>query len=191
MVDEVMVNGKKIYIKPSKSRFQKTAFQMSQEIYYDLHKIGITQDFISLQLCKNPLRQGEPAQISWTVNGKEFTFMCNKQDRYLDNLGVISKVIAQESYAIRNGLKSFAQVMNQFSIGYDENKPKLKTPREILGVASDCKDFDYIEYKFKQKAKELHPDVTNDDGKQFKELNEAFTELKKELTKTESETHGN
>jgi hypothetical protein len=183
MADLVIVNGRKVYIKAGRSNFTKTAFQLSQVIYDSFNQIGITKEFIDLPLPRNPMKEGEPAQISWKVNGKDFYYLSNKQRRYVDNLGVISVVIKQESYAIRNGLKTFAQVMNQFAIGYDEDKPKTKTPREVIGVASDCKDFDYIEYKFKQKAKELHPDINKGDGNAFRELNEAFVEIKKEFNK--------
>ena len=180
MNDIVMINGKKVTIKPTKSRFTKTAFQMSQEIYSALQKIGITKEFVDLTLCRNPLKSGEPAQISWRVNDKDFYFQCNKQDRYVDNLGVITKVIEQESYAIRNGLKTFTQVMNQFVIGFEEGGEKILSPREIIGVDSKCNDLEYIKFKFKQKAKELHPD-NGGNVNLFQKLNLSMEILEKEL----------
>ena len=153
---------------------------MSGEIYNSLAKIGITEDFIDLPMPRNPLKRGELAQISWQVNGEDFYYKCDKQERFLDNLGVISKVIAQESYAIRNGLKSFGQVMNQFKIGYDGHAPKTKTPREIIGIEESCKDLGYISYVYKKKAKALHSDTGGSD-KDMAELNEAFNSLKREL----------
>ena len=70
--------------------------------------------------------------------------------------------------------------MNQFRIDYDPNAPRIKTPREILGIPENMNDIDYITFKYKQKAKELHPDKGGD-SEEFKELNEAFIALKKEL----------
>ena len=185
-MDEVIVNGRKINIKPTRSRFTKTAYQMQQEIYNDLAKIGITKEYIDLPLSRNPLKRDEPAQISWTANKKDFYFQCNKQERYVDNLGVIAKVIEQESYAIRNGLKTFTQVMNQFRLDYKEGQENTQTPREIIGVPADCKDLEYIQFKYKQKAKTIHPDIGGDQ-EAFKKLHEAYTELEKELEKKDEQ----
>lgn len=176
--EKFTVNGKVVYIRPSNSTFKKSAFQIKEEILRDLKKIGITDEYIDLSLPRNPLKCGEPAQISWVVNGKDFYFQCSKQERYVDNLGVISRVIEQESYAIRNGLKSFGQVMNQFRLGYDETGEKIKSPHDILGIPHSMKDIDYITFKYKQRAKELHPDNEKGDAEKFKELKEAYDQLK-------------
>lgn len=181
-MNNVEVNGKMVYIKPTKSKFHKSAFMMSEEIYNAFSKIGITREFIDLQIARNPLKLGQVAQISWVVNGKDFYFACSTQDRYVDNLGVITKVIEQESYAIRNGLKSFGQVMNQFRIGFDESEKIIqKSPREIIGVEKNCQDFEYITFKYKQKSKELHPDMESGNADSFKELNNSYEILKKEF----------
>jgi hypothetical protein len=178
---QVLVNGNMVKIKPTPSTFKQSAYKMSTQIYKDLARIGITKEYIDLPICKNELRRDEPARISWRVNGKDFYFESREQQRFVDNLGVIMKVIEQESYAIRNGLKDFFQVMNQFALDYNENVPKVRTFREIVGVQSDCKDLDYIHFKYKQKAKELHPDSANGDTAKFQELNNALQELEKEL----------
>ena len=152
---------------------------MSQEIYRDLEKIGITKEFIDLPIPRNPLKLGEAAQISWTVNKHQYYFSSNKQERFQDNLGVLAVVIKQESYSIRNGLKTFTQVMNQFAIGFDDKKEKTKTPREIIGVEENSKDKEYITFKYKQKARTLHPDAGGN-AEEFRKLNEAYNEIMKE-----------
>ena len=176
----IEVNGKSIKIRPTKSKFERSAFQISQEIYQAFERIGITRDFITLELPRNPLKNDLPAEIAWVVNGKDHYYSCDTQETYRDNLGVISKVIIQDAYAIRNGMKSLGQVMNQFRIGYDPESPNIKTPRQILGLSESMNDFEYIKYKYKQKAKEMHPD-TGGDPNQFNELNEAYNALKKEF----------
>jgi len=176
----IEVNGRKIIIEPTRSRFKKTAHVIKQEIIHSLGRIGVTSDFIDLEIPRNPLKYGAPAQISWVINSEDFFYECNVQERYVDNLGVIAKVINQEMYAILNGLKSLGMVLNQFRLGHDESGTKTKTPREIIGVPADIKDFEYIKYKYKSKAKELHPDAGGN-AEDFKQLNEAFTSIKKEL----------
>jgi len=178
----IEVNGRTINIKPTRSRFTKTAYVIKMEIIHSLSRIGVTSDFITLDLPRNPLKNDTPAQISWVINGEDFFYECSVQERYVDNLGVIAKVISQETYAILNGLKSLGMVLNQFRLDYDPNAPTIKSPREIIGVPADSKDLEYITFKYKKKAKELHPDQGGDADK-FKELNAAYEELKKELDK--------
>lgn len=180
-MDKTIVNGKEIVVKPTKSTFGKTAFQISREIYSDLGRIGITEEYIDLNLPRNTLIRNTLAEISWYVNEKNFYFSCSTQNRYVDNLGVIGKVISQESYAIRNGLKSFGQVMNQFKLDYDPNGEKTRTPREIMGVDENNKDLDYITFKYRGRAKEIHPDIIKGDDNKMKELNEAYEIIKKEF----------
>jgi len=42
-------------------------------------------------------------------------------------------------------------------------------------------DLDYITFKYKQKSKEVHPDVEGGNADSFKELNHAFEEIQDEL----------
>lgn len=184
---QISVNGSMVIIKSTISRFTKTAFVMSQEILKDLKKIGIDSSYVDLPIPRNSLsREESTAQISWRANKEEFYYSCNTQERFVDNLGVIAKVIHQETYAIRNGLKSFGMVMNQFRLGFDGKNPKEKviSPREILGIPDYINDIDYITFKYKDKAKELHPDMMTGDATKFKALNEAYEQLKKELEKS-------
>ena len=180
MAEQFEVNGEVVFINPTASRFSKSAFTISQEILHNLSKIGIKPNYVTLSIPRNPLKPKEPAEVGWVVNGEDHYFKCSTQDNYRDNLGVIGNVIHQEVYAIKNGMKSFGQVMNQFRLGYDETGEKIVSPREVLGIPLDIKDIDYITYKYKRKAKELHPD-SGGDAEKFKELSEAYKKLKEEL----------
>ena len=122
------------------------------------------------------------AKVTWMINGKEHSYKCNTQPRAVDNVAAISQIIEPDSKAIRRGLKTFGQVMNQFRLDYDPNAPRTKTPREILGIPEHINDPDYIKYKYKQKAKKVHPDQGGD-AKQFRELKEAYDNIQKELEK--------
>jgi len=175
----IEVNGKRISINTGVSIFKRSAFQIAEQIYHDFNRVGITKEFISLHLPRNPLKNGLLAELSWEVNGKKHYYKCDTQDRYVDNLGCISQVIRQDCYAIIKGMKSFGQVMNQFKLGYDEDGPKIKSPREILGIPENMKDMDYISFKYKQLSKTHHPDVGGD-AINFKEINDAFIILKQE-----------
>lgn len=178
------VNGKKITVRPSISKFQKTVHQIKTEIIKALGRVGITPEYISLPTPRNELKRDEPANICWYVNGDKYFYKCDTQRNYRDNLGVIGKLVEIETYAIRNGLKSFAQVMNQFRLGYSEDMIKIKTPRDILGVPEDVNDIEYVKFRFKQLSKDHHPD-SGGDAEKFKEIIAAKDELLKELEQKE------
>ena len=184
MIEEtyVEVNGKKIKIRPGKSRFTRTAYQITQDILKSFRRVGIEEEHLEILQPRNILHSQKSAEIKWYVNGENFYYKADRQDRYVDNLGVISKVIEQDVYAICNGMKSFGQVMNQFRLGYDPEGKKILNPRQILGIPNDIKDLDYITFKYKQLAKEAHPD-RGGSKERFQEINEAYKILKEELSK--------
>jgi hypothetical protein len=175
------VNGKTVTIKSTASRFKKTAYQIKREILNDLEKIGITSDYVDLELHKNPMIKSTPAEISWYVNGDNYHYKCDTQDIYRNNLGVIGKLIEMETYAIRNGLKSFAQVMKQFQLGYDDssNSPnRIKSPKEILGVPEAQNDPEFIKFKYRKLCKKYHPDSGEEASEsKMREVNEAYDEV--------------
>lgn len=177
------VNGKTIKVRVGKSRFSRTEYQLTESILSTLQKIGISSDYIDIPMPRDSYtkQKKKEAEIRWYVNGEEHYYRADKQDNYRDNLGVISKVIEMDVYAIRNGMKTFGQVMNQFKIGYDPSGKKIRSPREILGIGPSVHDKEYITYLYKQKAKQLHPDTENGDAEKFKELKEAFDQLTKEM----------
>ncbi|MDP2671995.1 MAG: J domain-containing protein [Candidatus Daviesbacteria bacterium] len=177
-MEQIEVNGKKIYLKPSSSTFKKSAFTIAQEIYKDFSRIGITLPFITLTLPRNPLKAGEKAEISWVVNGKDHYYQCATQTNYRDNLGCIGKVISQDCYAIRNGMKSFGQVMKQFQLGYGEEKTEFRTPEQILGIPPNVTDPEFIKFRYKTLVKMYHPDNTETGDKQkFQEVQDAFESM--------------
>jgi curved DNA-binding protein CbpA len=52
--------------------------------------------------------------------------------------------------------------------------------QEFVVFSKTITDLDYIAFKYKKKAKELHPD-TGGDAEKFKELQGAYKQLRKEL----------
>jgi hypothetical protein len=61
-------------------------------------------------------------------------------------------------------------------------RPQMKKAISMLELqGSDITNWDYIKKKYRQLAKERHPDKEGGDEEKFKELNEAYSLLKKEL----------
>lgn len=149
-------------------------------IFNSLEKIGIEPKYIDLQFggCKG-VTQSAWAELIWFVNGAEHKYRCDSQQCDVDNVASISQVIEQDIKSIRRGLKSFGQIMNQFQIEAPMGK-REKTSREIIGVEESCSDIDYILFKYKQKAKKIHPDKTGN-KQEMQKLNDALAELDAEL----------
>lgn len=183
MEQNIEVNGEKIYLKRCIYRAKFSIAYYRRKAIEALGKIGIESRYIDIQYGGGSgLREEAWAEMSWTVNGQDYTYRCDSQTREVDNVASIAQVIEQDVKSIRRGLKSFGQVMNQFRLDVPSGE-RIKTPREIIGVEDYCNDIDYIKFKYKQRAKEIHPDKTGA-NKEMQELNEAFAKLQEEL-------HGN
>ena len=70
--------------------------------------------------------------------------------------------------------------MSQFRLGYDPDGKKIMNPYQILGIDPKITDREYMAYRFKTLAKQNHPDSGGDPEK-FKEINEAYKQLKEQL----------
>ena len=179
---KIEVNGKTVYYNVSPYNARLTITSYKRKILESFKKIGIEPPYLDIIFGGGMGYTSSDgwAKVTWIVNSKEHEYKCDSQPREVDNVAAIAQIIESDCKAIRRGLKTFGQVMNQFAIGYNTETEKIKSNRDILGVNQDCKDLDYISYKYKQKSKELHPDNGGDE-EGFKELNEAYTELQKEL----------
>lgn len=175
---EVEVNGLKLKIKRNLIDSTSSIPSLRDYIYKWLGRIGITKDYISIE--HGPYPRDCWAEVKWQVNGDDYSYKCSSQKDNKNCLAAIEQLVHQEVIFIERGIKTFGQVMSQFRIGY-EGKDKFIDPWQVLGVDKKIKDIDYITYKYKTKAKELHPDTGSGDAEKFKELQEAYTVIKKEL----------
>ena len=187
-MQQVEVNGKIVRFRTSPYNARNSLATYKRKILDALNKIGIENQYIDIQFGGGTgYRNDAWAEVIWYVNGIEHQYKCDSQTRDVDNVAAIAQMIEQDSKAIRRGMKTFGQVMNQFRLEYIPMGERTLSPREILGVEADCKDWDYIIFKYKRKAKELHPDnKESGDADKFKQLQEAMEELKSEFGKTKS-----
>ena len=92
----------------------------------------------------------------------------------------MAKVIDIEVANVLKGIKTIEEFVIEFRED-DDVQNRRKEARELLGLESNEKDLEVINKKYKQMAKELHPDMENGSTEKFKKLNEAHKTLKKEL----------
>ncbi len=181
MDQRIEVNGKTIQLKISPYNARLSIGNYKRKILEALNKIGIEKQYIDIIFGGGTgYHQKAWAETTWMVNGEEHKYRCDSQSRDVDNVAAIAQVIEQDSKSIRRGLKTFGQVMNQFKLEYNPDGPRIRSPREIIGIPGDMKDLDYITFKYKKRAKHIHPDAEGS-TEEMQELNQAYEDIKKEL----------
>jgi len=175
---EVEINGFTFEIKSNLINSSQGIPLLRQQIYKWLKRIGIDKDYISIEV--GPFPKDKWAEVRWEVNGDDFFYRCSSQTNNKNCLAAIEQLVHQEVIFIERGIKTFGQVMSQFRLGYDPDGKKIMNPYQILGIDPKITDREYMAYRFKTLAKQNHPDSGGDPEK-FKEINEAYKQLKEQL----------
>ena len=178
----IMVNIKGQEIEPIaiKDSANRRSVQFSNNIVTLLHKIGLSEDDIEIPLEGNAVRKAR-ATATWFWEGFRLQYSHNLQAKFVENLYMVYKVIENEVNLLLSGKKTPDEFIAEFR--EDEDVDDLrKEARDLLGVEHDVQDIVVINKKYKQMAKELHPDMPNGSTEKFKQLNNAHKLLKKELT---------
>lgn len=165
-----------ISVKDSHSR---KAQLFKNKIIQTLGKIGLTADDVEIDLEPVAIKK-TPASCAWYFDGHHLYYSYAKEKKYVDNLFVVLKVIELLVDDLLNGTIAKEQFIKEFAEDEDI-KEKRKKARELIGVSHDTIDMDIINKKFKDLAKEHHPDKEGGDVDKFKALNHADKVLKKEL----------
>jgi hypothetical protein len=179
----IQVNGKSFQYKVSQYHARYDLDYYRRQLYAAFASMGIQRDYIEL----DPWSGGNAnisVTVRWHVNGQNLEYTCSSQTTRAGNLASIVQVLEMESKALRRGLKNFQQVMNQFRLDYQPENAgqRYRSPREILGIAADMKDWEYIEWTFRKLVKANHPDAGGKEER-MAEINKAFDDLKKEMGK--------
>ena len=161
-----------------KDSFNRRAQSFQNVIIQALGKLGISEDRIDVPLEVFALKKA-PASATWFMEGYRLYYSYNGSTKFVENLYVVSKVIELEVTALLNEEKTAEDFIRDFSEDKDI-EAKRKEAREILGVEAGTLDMDLINKKYKQLAKEHHPDMGGNSEK-FKAINHAHKTLKREL----------
>jgi hypothetical protein len=129
---------------------------------------------------KDPVDSG--AAVYFTLKGKRTVLACDRWARVADNIAALSAHIRAlrsiENFGVGTLEQAFAgyQGIEDFSSGVPW--------RRVLGFALDSNPSLFeVERKWRERMKELHPDVSNDPqtSQQATQLNVAIQEARKEL----------
>jgi len=160
----------------SSSRY---AILFRNKILTSLKKVGVSQDYIRLKEETTGMKKSG-AEVRWYMKGFNCYYSYNRQENYVDNLQVISKLIDAEVNQILEEKKTVEEFIQEFNEN-DEVIEQRKKAREFLKLDENEKDMNVINIEYKKLAREFHPDMPNGNSEKFKKLNEIHKVLKKEL----------
>lgn len=163
---------------PITSAFNRRALQFKNTITALLQKIGVESEVdIPLEQVATTKAQ---ASATWYLSGHRLHYSHSLQHRFIDNLYVLYKVLELEANLVLSEKKTLDEFVTEFREDEDV-EAKRKDARELLGLDHDIKDMGIINTKYKQMAKDCHPDMPNGDTEKFKKLNNAHKILQREL----------
>ncbi|MBW3020621.1 J domain-containing protein [Candidatus Woesearchaeota archaeon] len=159
--------------------FNRRALKFKNNIISSLKQLGLPEDAVIVNLEAMPIKKA-PASASWYYDGHHMHYSYKAGSKFVENLYVVSKLIEFEVNSVIEGKKTAEQFILDFSEEEDVEQERLKA-RELLGVEHDSLDLNLISKKYKQLAKDAHPDMPNGDTEKFKAINKAHKILKREL----------
>ncbi|HLF54295.1 MAG TPA: DnaJ domain-containing protein [Candidatus Nanoarchaeia archaeon] len=159
--------------------FSRRAIQFMNHIIKALNSLGVPESQIDVPMEKFALKNA-PASVLWFMDGHRMYYSYESAPKFVENLYVISKVIALEVDAVIHKRKTIQDFISEFSEEEDIDEQR-KEAREILGVHPETKDLDAINKRYKALARKHHPDTPTGNPEKFKAINHAHKTLKREL----------
>ena len=159
--------------------FQRRSVQYRNKIIDTLRKIGLTEDDVDVPVEAAAMKKA-PASATWYFEGYHLHYSYQASGKFVDNLYVVFKIIELEVNALLNEERTINEFISEFSEDKDVKKQR-KEAREALGVSHDTTDLGIIDKKYKELAKQHHPDMPDGDINKFKAINRAHKILKREL----------
>lgn len=163
-----------------KNAGNRRAMQFKNNIITALRRVGVNENDIDVPLERLAMKKTH-ASATWYQDGHRMHYTHGLQNKYVENLHILSKVIEIEANRVISGEKPLSDFILEFKEDKDVHD-KRKEAREFFECAHDETDFEVINKKYKDMAKELHPDKPTGDTEKFKQLNIAHKILKRELT---------
>ena len=176
----IKVKGYEFNVITIKDSFNRRSLQYKNKIINILKNIDLTEDDIDIPLEPVGMKKAS-ASASWYFDGYYLHYSYNSNNKFVENLYVVLKVIEFEVNALLNKEKTMSEFIHAFSEDKDVQEQRKKA-RELLGVDEKTLDLDLINKRYKDLAKSLHPDMPGGDLEKFKALNRAHKILKRELT---------
>ena len=173
----VTVKGYEFPTFDTKQGSVRKAQQVRNTIIQNLKRIGVHEDYVKIKEEAFFIKR-TPASVSWYMDDQHLYFSYTSLS-YMENLYIVSQVIAHEVEAVISGKKRREDCVSDFSEDRDV-EVKRKEARTVLGLPHDTFDVDLINKTYKDLSKKHHPDMGGD-LEMFQQINIAHKTLKKEL----------
>ena len=178
-MSEVSFKGHKIKPEIIKSNYHRKALLFKNKIISVLGETGVGVDDIELDFNGMEVKKAK-ASVTWYFDVNMLYYQNNSQEKYVENLYVVFKVIEGEVELLKSRKKSLMDFIEEFRED-DGLEEKRREAREFFGLDYTTNDFELVDKKYKELAKSLHPDMPNGDVEKFKQLNHHHKILKREL----------
>jgi hypothetical protein len=178
-MEVLKIKGHSVNFIPTKDNFNRRALQYKNKLISSLEKLGTKRDDVEVELDGFCGRDAK-ATATWYFDGYKMYYEIATQKKYVDNLSIVSKIIENEVELVLQEKKPIEEFIAEFKENEDVHDER-KEAREFFGLEKEHKDIEEINKKYKQMAKDLHPDMPNGDVEKFKKLNHHHKILKREL----------
>lgn len=176
----VKIKGNEIALPSITNSFERRSVQIQNSIMSTLKQLGVERDNVRMPMEKIAQKKS-PASVEWWMIGRNLKYSYSLMPRFIENLYIIDKVLKIEVEKLVSEEITFDQFAREFSED-DDLSDQLKEARKTLGVDEDEKDFELISKKYKDLARQHHPDMPEGDHELFQKVNAAHKLIKKELT---------
>jgi hypothetical protein len=175
----VKVKGNEIEIPIFRDSFDRRAVQIQNRIFATLKLLGVDRDNADMKMERNAKLKGK-ASISWYFEGRNLTYGYSLCSKFIENLYVVDRVLEFEVNRLLDKEITLDEFHREF---VDDGKldEKLIDARKILGVDENEMDFEVIGRKYKNLARQFHPDMEGGDHEMFQKINAAHKLIRKEL----------
>jgi len=163
----------------ARDSFHRRAVKYSNKIIETLRKIGLTEDDVDVPVEAAAMKKS-PSSATWYLEGYRLHYSYGAADKFVDNLYVVFKVIDLEVAALLNEERNIDDFISEFSEDKDVKKQREEA-RDVLGIGHDVTDMGLIDKKYKELAKQHHPDMQDGNIDNFKAINRAHKILRREL----------
>ena len=147
----IKVKGYEFNVITIKDSFNRRSLQYKNKIINILKNIDLTEDDIDIPLEPVGMKKAS-ASASWYFDGYYLHYSYNSNNKFVENLYVVLKVIEFEVNALLNKEKTMSEFIHAFSEDKDVQEQRKKA-RELLGIDEKSLDLALINKKYKDLAK--------------------------------------
>jgi hypothetical protein len=176
----IKIKGNEIALPKITNSFERRAIQIQNSIIFTLKPLGIERDNVNIPMEKVAQKKA-PASVAWYFEGRNLKYSYALMPKFVENLYIIDKVLKIEIAKLLSREITADQFIREFSQDEDLTEQLIEA-RKTLGVSCDENDFELISKKYKELAKQCHPDMPDGDHLTFQKINAAHKLIKKELT---------